>query len=389
MTWPASRASREYAAAALFALAGLVVTLLAAGPLELPFFMFQFAAVVGAALYGGLGPGLVTMVLSGAGFYWLFFAPGIQPFQAYRLGAFALVSVFFAWLASKMREAKRRAEAAEGEARTMAAQQERLVAIVSHDFKNPLHAIGFTVEHLGRRGPLTPLQASGLERIATSTRRMQAMVRDLLDYARVQHGSGLPVRLEPMRLGDVCRAALEEVRAAEPGRAVALEVDVEVEGDDTAPLDRDRVVQAVCNLVVNALHHGKPDAPVSVSVAGQPDGVRLEVGNAGAIAPEVLPTLFDPFRPGDRSGSVGLGLFIVREIACAHGGRVGVRSGEGRTAFTITFPRDRSAAPGEREASGTASTPPAGSASGSSQAPFTRLSDPCETARGAPQDAPA
>ncbi|HET9599102.1 MAG TPA: HAMP domain-containing sensor histidine kinase [Anaeromyxobacteraceae bacterium] len=321
--------------AALLALAGLAVTVLSARPLQAPFFMFQFAAVVGAALHGGLGPGLLTMVLSGIGFYAFFFAPTLQPHEAYRLAAFVVVSVFFAWLASKMREAKRRAEAAEAEARTMAARQERLVAIVSHDFKNPLHAIAFTLEHLRRRGAVEPVHANGLDRIESSTRRMQAMVRDLLDYARAQHGPGLRVERAPARLGEVCRAALEEVRAAEPGRTVALEV----HGDDAALIDAARVEQLVCNLAVNALHHGAAGAPVDVRVSGQDEAVCLEVANAGALSPDLLPTLFDPFRPGDRSGSVGLGLFIVREIARAHGGHVAVRSEQGRTAFTVTFPR--------------------------------------------------
>jgi signal transduction histidine kinase len=360
----------------LLAAAGLVVTVLSAKPLAAPFFMFQFAAVVGAALYGGLGPGLTTMVVSGGGFYAFFFAPELEVHQAYRLGAFVLVSVFFAWLAAKMREAKQRAEAAEAEARTIAAQQERLVAIVSHDFKNPLHAIGFTVEHLRRRGPVTPLQASGLARIESSTRRMQAMVRDLLDYARAQHGSGLPVQLTPARLGEVCRTALEEIRAAEPGRTIVLDV----QGDDDALLDTGRVEQLACNLIVNALQHGSGGGVVTVNVRGDAEGARLEVANDGAIPAELIPTLFDPFRPGDRSGSVGLGLFIVHEIARAHGGRVAVRSEEGHTAFTATFPRARAALRGDPAAA--PASEPACHANGSMQAPFTPLAVPCEIAPG-------
>src|SRR6202165_1206255 len=112
----AGRRARAYAVAVLLALAGLGVTALSVKPLAGPFFMFQFAAVVGATLYGGLGPGLLTMVLSGVGFFALFFAPTLEGYEAYRLGSFVLVSMFFAWLAARMRDAMHAAEEARARA---------------------------------------------------------------------------------------------------------------------------------------------------------------------------------------------------------------------------------------------------------------------------------
>ena len=337
----AGRRAGAYAVAVLLALAGLGVTALSVKPLAGPFFMFQFAAVVGAALYGGLGPGLLTMVLSGVGFFAMYFAPTLEGYEAYRLGSFVLVSVFFAWLAARMRDAmhaaeaaQSRAEAAETEAKLIGAQQERLVAVVSHDLRNPLNAITVSAQHL--QLDASERQAKGLSRIVTSARRMQSMIHDLLDYARARHGSGLPVQPQPARLGDICRAAIEEVRTAKPNRTVLLDVT----GDDSAALDPARVEQVVSNLVTNALMHGAADAPVQVKVTGDGEGVRLEVTNRGApIPPHLVPALFDPFRSGDAPGSVGLGLFIVSEIACAHGGSVSVRSGEESTTFAVVFPK--------------------------------------------------
>jgi signal transduction histidine kinase len=352
---PAGRSPMiAYATAVLSALAGLVVTALVAKPLAGPFFMFQFAAVVGAALYGGLWPGLVTMVLSVVGFYAVFFGPRLQAFEAYRLGSFVLVSLFFAWLASKMRaartaaeEALARAEAAEAEARRVGAQQERLVAVVSHDLRNPLNAITVTAEHL-QRGSVTERQAKALSRIVTSTLRMQGMVRELLDYARARHASGIPVQPRPVRLGEICRGALEEVQAAHASRTVLLELS----GDDSASLDPARVEQVVCNLVTNALKHGAADAPVRVSVTGDAASVRLDVTNEGEPIPQQLqPVLFDAFRHGDANGSVGLGLFIVREIARAHGGSVTMRSDGLGTTFTVILPKGAATAPGTAAAS--------------------------------------
>lgn len=337
----AGRRAGAYAVSVLLALAGLGVTALSVKPFAGPFFMFQFAAVVGAALYGGLGPGLLTMVLSGVGFFALFFAPTLEGYEAYRLASFVLVSMFFAWLAARMRQAKHaaeearvRAEAAEAEARMIGAQQERLVAVVSHDLRNPLNAISVTAETLQRDA--SERQAKGLSRIVTSARRMQSMIHDLLDFARARHGSGLPVQPQPARLGDICRAAIDEVRTARPNGTVLLDVT----GDDSAALDPARVEQVVCNLVTNALMHGAADVPVKVSVTEDGSGLRLDVTNRGVpIPPHLVPALFDPFRSGDAPGSVGLGLFIVSEIARAHGGSVSVRSGEEGTTFTVVFPK--------------------------------------------------
>lgn len=335
------RGLRAHAVAVLWAVAGLLVTALATPLLESPFFMFQFAAVVGAALQGGFSAGWLTMALSGLGFFTLYYAPSLERPEAFRLAAFVLVSTFFAWLAARMRRARAeaeaarvRAEAAEAEARAIGEQQERLVAVVSHDLRNPLSAISTTAQALGRDGLAN--QARGLARIDASARRMQAMIGDLLDFARVRHGQGIPVRPRPARLGEICRCAIDEIRTTWPSRAIALEV----AGDDGAPLDAGRVEQVVSNLVANALAHGAADAPVEVAVRGEDGALRLEVASRGAtIPPHRLPTLFDPFHPSDAPGGVGLGLFIVDQIARAHGGSAAARSSEGRTTFTVCFPR--------------------------------------------------
>jgi phosphoserine phosphatase RsbU/P len=241
-------------------------------------------------------------------------------------------------LVTEAEEAQAKAQAAETEAKLIGAQQERLVAIVSHDLRNPLNAITVTAQHL--QMDASEHQARGLSRIVTSARRMQSMIHDLLDFARVRHGAGIPVQLQPARLGDVCRHALEEIRSAQRNGNVLLHVT----GDDSATLDPARVEQVVCNLVSNALKHGATDAPVNVHVSEDGAGVRLEVTNQGTPIPQhLVATLFDPFRPGDAPGSVGLGLFIVSEVARAHGGSVSVSSGEQGTTFTVAFPRPLSA----------------------------------------------
>jgi signal transduction histidine kinase len=103
----------------------------------------------------------------------------------------------------------------------------------------------------------------------------------------------------------------------------------------------------VSNLLGNAIHHGSPDSPITLSLADQGSDVLLAVGNAGAPIPaDLLPTIFDPLVRGEaarehrRQGSIGLGLYIVREIVTAHGGSVEVTSSKfAGTRFSVHIPR--------------------------------------------------
>jgi signal transduction histidine kinase len=341
---------RGYAFALLLTVGGWAATVGSARLMAAPFFMFQLAAVVGASLYGGFGPGLLTMVLSGTVFRVLYYGASIDLHEAWQLASFVIVSIFFARIAANVRRARldaerarARAEAAELEALTIGAHQERLVAVVSHDLRGPLGAITLSAQTLQDALPGSDAHVRAVARILASAGRMGSMIHDLLDFARARHHSGLPVRPQPGRLGEIARHAIEEVRTANPGARLELQV----EGDDRAPLDPARVEQVVTNLVSNAIKHGDPATPVRVHVAGGPSTVQLEVSNQGTPIPaQLLPSLFDPFRPGDVAGSVGLGLFIVREIARGHGGSASAHSDEHGTVFTVVFP---AGAPGEAD----------------------------------------
>jgi signal transduction histidine kinase len=240
------------------------------------------------------------------------------------------------------RLARGRAEAAEAEARRIGELQERLAAVVGHDLRTPLAVIRLTTETLSKRETQETARR-GLARIAGSAARMEAIIRDLLDFARVRSGGGIPVSLGPVLLDEVATQAVQEAEAA-AGRRVRLEVS----GDCALRGDASRLGQIVANLVGNALHHGPSTGDVLVQIDGGPGEVAIQVHNEGPpIAPDVLKQLFEPFRRGPQrgpddahSGHLGLGLFIVAEIARAHGGSVGVRSVEGEgTTFRVSLPR--------------------------------------------------
>ena len=147
-------------------------------------------------------------------------------------------------------------------------------------------------------------------------------------------------------LGEVARAAVEELQIAHPDRQLVLEREGELHGF----WDRTRMGQLVSNLVANAVQHG--DDPITVRVSADDDHVVVRVSNRGQPIPEpALPSLFDPFRRGFADSSdkarLGLGLFIVAEIVRRHDGAIDVRSSGDETAFTIRLPRQPSMARGE------------------------------------------
>ena len=241
----------------------------------------------------------------------------------------------------------------EAELRRSGELREQLIGVVGHDLRNPLNAIGASAYLLERTEELSAAGHRALERIRNSGARMARMINDILDFARSSSvGGGLPMHREWVNLHDVTRSALEELQVAHPGRRLELEV----EGDGWGHWDADRLAQVVGNLVSNALHHGKPDVPVRVRVRGIGPEVHQSVHNEGVpIPPEIQATLFQPFRRATTgkaaTRSVGLGLYIVRQVAQAHGGEVTVHSTQQEgTTFTVRLPRgSRDKAPSESE----------------------------------------
>jgi signal transduction histidine kinase len=164
----------------------------------------------------------------------------------------------------------------------------------------------------------------------------------LLDFAQARHGSGIAIRRKPSDLAEIARGVLEELEAAHPERTASLVV---VQGDARGDWDADRLAQVISSLVANAIQYGGGSA-IAVTIQPGPAEVTVEVHNGGDPIPAtLLPDLFDPFRCGSFSSqgaahSVGLGLYISREIVRGHGGRIQVRSSKADgTAFTVQFPR--------------------------------------------------
>jgi signal transduction histidine kinase len=121
---------------------------------------------------------------------------------------------------------------------------------------------------------------------------------------------------------------------------------LEVHGDLHGKWDPARIQQIVANLVVNALRYGAPKRPIHIVLSGLAQEIVFSVENEGAaIPPATLAQMFDPLKRGanqpDVEGSLGLGLYICREITLAHGGSIAVQSTDAQTRFAVRLPRNR------------------------------------------------
>jgi len=220
---------------------------------------------------------------------------------------------------------------------------ERLGGVLAHDLRNPLGVIS-TSATLLQREALEVRHARIVGRISRSAERIERMIHDLLDYTRAQRGGTLPASPRPTDLADTCRLVAEESELLFPGSKVELNV----EGSARGEWDPDRAYQAVSNLVVNAIRYGAANQPVRIDVRGSDREVIVSVHNLGpAIPAAALGAIFEPFQRGpapatSRSGGLGLGLYIVRQIALAHGGSVEVTSDDTvGTTFCMRWPRKR------------------------------------------------
>jgi signal transduction histidine kinase len=223
--------------------------------------------------------------------------------------------------------------------------REQFIAVLGHDVRNPLSSIVTGTELVLRRSR-DPDDRRVLERIRSSSRRISALVDDLLDLARGRLGGGIV--LETADADDLLerlRHVVAEVKAAHPHRIIHFHV----ESPGAVLCDAERVEQLLSNLLANAVEHGAARTPIIVTLEGDERTLLLRVSNEGPPIPQdKIAHLFEPYFRGQsgRRNGLGLGLYIVSEIAKAHGGKVDVASSADRTAFTFTMPRSPPKRPG-------------------------------------------
>ena len=227
---------------------------------------------------------------------------------------------------------------AQAQARDRALVAEQMMGVVSHDLRNPLSTISMGAALLMRTG-VTQQQQVVLERIKRATDRSTRLISDLLDFTQARVGGGLKVSPCPFPLHVTVHESVGDLALAFEGR------DLQHQGDGSGEVvaDPDRIQQLIGNLVANAMAYGDPRSPVIVGTRTNGDAFYVSVHNRGTPIPvKLLPHIFEPLSRGDARGdvrSLGLGLYIVDQIAKAHGGSVRVQSDEAQgTTFEARFP---------------------------------------------------
>ncbi|MDB5742896.1 MAG: putative two-component sensor histidine kinase [Polaromonas sp.] len=224
--------------------------------------------------------------------------------------------------------------------------RDTFLAILGHDLRSPLSTMTMAGSYLTRAAVGSDGTRLMGARVARSAATMTAMVNDLLEYARTQLGGGIPLARRWENLHDICQAALDDAQAGHPDCPFELQAS----GDLFGAFDRARLQQLVSNLLNNAAQYRADPHPVVLTAHGEADAVRLEVRNLGPVIPaQSLQAIFDPLvqlavedgqQKGAPSSSLGLGLFIAREITSSHGGKISAASSAASgTVFTVLLPR--------------------------------------------------
>jgi signal transduction histidine kinase len=267
-------------------------------------------------------------------------APGQRGFdqddelQARALGDLASAALGRVLLTEELDRQRRAAENA-------VRARDEVLAIVSHDLRNPLNAIVVGAQALLSVDVPRDQREPMLHIIRRNAARMERLIQDLLDASRIQGGRRL--RMEPTALA--LQPALEEACQALAVRTKATMQTVACQVPSGLPpvrADRDRLMQVLGNLLDNALRYTPEGGTVAVRARPEGRSVRVEVSDTGPGIPERhVAHLFEPFYQARQAGrnTAGLGLAIARGIVEAHGGDIGVDTAEGRgSTFWFTLP---------------------------------------------------
>lgn len=220
-----------------------------------------------------------------------------------------------------------------------------LVALIVHDLRNPLTGMQGYLELLKQQtlAPQYSALAPRVESLMVSTRKLREITDGMLDV-RLLEEQRLQLHAEPTRIRSVLEDAVATVAGA--GLAKNVPLRVTLDGEPAATLDRRLVIRAVENLLSNAIRHTGPGTTVDIRASNGPNDVAIEIADRGeGVADEFKNVLFQKFgsieapKRGGRHRGYGLGLYLVRLVAEAHGGRVSVADREGGGAtFRLTLP---------------------------------------------------
>ena len=227
------------------------------------------------------------------------------------------------------------------EAQRAVKTREDVLAIVSHDLKNPLATIELAVTLLrGFKQIPENRVREFVNRVQRSTDQMETLIADLLDFARIQSGT-FSVSISAVKLGEAVMPAINRMRALAEAKRQTLEADIPSSLPSVA-IDAHRIGQVVSNLISNAIKFTPLEGTIRVLARLRDHQVVVSVEDTGpGIPQEHLSKIFDRFwrTPGTKQKGSGLGLAIAKGIVEAHGGTIWAESQLGKgSSFLFTVP---------------------------------------------------
>lgn len=219
---------------------------------------------------------------------------------------------------------------------------EQMIGIVSHDLRNPLSSISLSAALLAHSDLLDDQQRN-VKRVVRATEQAAELINTLLDFTQARIGKGLAVDFQSIDVHQVIAQAVDELSHIYSGRQL---LHVHQSAGECIG-DARRLTQLVGNLVSNAIAYGRLDAPITITSVIESASFSISVQNQGRPIPEdAQASIFQPMTRGTSptrvASSIGLGLFVVHEIAKAHGGKASMSStAAAGTTFSVSIPRGR------------------------------------------------
>lgn len=236
----------------------------------------------------------------------------------------------------KLREAIARGDFAES-------TKDQLVLNLAHDLRTPLTSVLGYLNYMLQSEDLTESQIKHYTTIAyTKSQRLERLIDELFEITRMNYGI-LPVKREPINLGELLVQLSEELYPVFEKNGLAVRADIKTDLDIRG--DGEQLARVFENLLSNAARYGTDGQYIDISGVWEGDEAVIRVDNYGDRIPEdELPRLFEMFFTGDRArtqreGGTGVGLYIVKNIVERHGGSVEAESGPVKTRFTVRLPK--------------------------------------------------